>query len=71
MPSRPVSVRYRAIVALAYVALLGLTGCSAAPKPTRPGESAVRHSWYGHARNDQGYPLDPGRPGVGTEVEPK
>lgn len=66
MPSRPVSVRYRAIVALAYVALLVLTGCLAAP--TAPGGG---HLWGRGGTSTDRYPLEPGRPGVGTEVEPK
>ena len=67
MDSRPVSVRYRAIVALAYVALLGFTGCSAAP--TAPGGG---HLWDRGGSHRDGYRLvEPGRPGVGTEVEPQ
>ena len=67
MPSRPVSVRYRAIVAFAYVALLGFTGCSAAPTAPSGG-----HLWdRGGSHRDGSRLVEPGRPGVGTEVEPK
>lgn len=66
MLSRPVSVRYRAIVALACMALLGFTGCSAAP--TAPGGG---HLWDRGGTHRDGYPLEPGRPGVGMEVQPK
>jgi len=54
--SRPVSVRYSGIVALAVCHFLILTGC--APQPTRPRESIVHHSWYGDARTINGRPVE-------------